>query len=232
MTFFLRLLLVCLFPLSAADAQSVKAIDLLGSRTSLTLPKSAEASVILMPGGSGRIGVSATGELSGRNDNVLLRIAPDLVRHGFAVMIVDEGTLLSEAIAYMRTIKQPVTVVGTSRGTWRAARALADGARPDRLVLSSGLLSARSGPDENVIDVLGTPERLPQTLIIHHRDDQCRVTLPEGVEPFMEWAGKKARLVWVEGGVSEGNPCKPRAHHGFNGVENKLVDAIVGFAGQ
>jgi hypothetical protein len=45
----------------------------------------------------------------------------------------------------MAAIKRPVTVIGTSRGTIRAAEGIARGARPDALVLTSGFLSAESG---------------------------------------------------------------------------------------
>lgn len=31
-------------------------------------------------------------------------------------------------------------------------------------------------------------------------------------------------------GVSVGDPCQARAHHGFNGIETRVVEAIAAFA--
>ncbi len=101
-----------------------------------------------------------------------------------------------------------VTLVGTSRGTQRAARGIAAGARPARLVLTSGFLSDASGDRDNAIAILGSPDALPPTLIVHHRHDECGKTAPEGVAPFLAWAGGRARVVWLDGGVSEGPPCE------------------------
>ena len=124
----------------------------------------------------------------------------------------------------------PVTLVGTSRGTQRAARGIAAGARPARLVLTSGFLSEASGNSDNVMAILGSPAALPPTLIVHHRHDECKFTAPAGVAPFLAWAKGKARVTWLDGGVSSGNPCEARAHHGFNGIDAAVVSAVASFA--
>jgi hypothetical protein len=124
----------------------------------------------------------------------------------------------------------PVTLVGTSRGTQRAARGIAAGARPARLVLTSGFLSDASGASDNVVSIVGSPAALPPTLVVHHRKDGCRVTKPDGVAPFLAWAKAKARVTWLDGGTSVGDPCEARAHHGFNGIDGQVVSAVAGFA--
>jgi hypothetical protein len=124
----------------------------------------------------------------------------------------------------------PVTLVGTSRGTQRAARGIAAGARPARLVLTSGFLSDASGDGDNVKAILGSPAALPPTLVVHHRKDGCRFTRPEGVAPFVAWAKGKARVVWLDGGRDSGNPCQARGHHGFAGIDGQVVSAVAGFA--
>jgi hypothetical protein len=112
----------------------------------------------------------------------------------------------------------------------RAAEGIAKGARPDRLVLTSGFLSGESGSvRQNVMAILGSPDRLPPTLIVHHRQDSCRFTLPAGVDPFVKWSNGKARVAWIDGGESEGDSCEAFAHHGFNGVEGRMVSAVAGF---
>jgi hypothetical protein len=114
-------------------------------------------------------------------------------------------------------------VVATSRGTLRAAEGIARGALPDALVLTSGMLTSESGSAENVVAILGSPGILPPTLVIHHRHDGCRVSQPAGVEPFIRWAAGRARVVWLDGGMSTGDPCRPPSHHGFNGIDDQVV---------
>jgi hypothetical protein len=138
-----------------------------------------------------------------------------------------------------------VTVIATSAGTIRAAQGIWRGARPDALVLTSGLLSPESssgdgalilrsgllsresGSGKNVMSILGSPALLPPTLVIHHRQDGCQSTLPAGVEPFVQWSAGRARATWVSRGTDEGDPCEALAYHGFNGLD----DQIVGIAG-
>jgi len=139
------------------------------------------------------------------------------------VLVVDADVNLAAAVEAMRKIKAPVTVIATSRGTLRAAQGIAAGAHPDALVLTAGFLTDASGSSKNVASILGSPAKLPRTLVIHHRKDGCHVTRPAGVAPFMNWAHGKARVVWFDGGSSDGNPCKARAHHGFAGLDAGVV---------
>src|SRR5438309_10993697 len=109
-----------------------------------------------MPFGDGAIRASDSGDIHGMNGNQLVRTRHAYAARGLAVLVVDSGTDLNSAVQYMAAIKRPVTVIGTSRGTIRAARGIARGARPDALVLTSGFLSADSGNSENVMSILGS----------------------------------------------------------------------------
>jgi NADH:ubiquinone oxidoreductase subunit K len=160
---------------------------------------------------------------------LVLTVAAAEAAIGLAVLVVDAGVNLAAAVDYMAAIKRPVTVVATSRGTIRAAQGIAGGARPDALVLTSGFLTAGSGPGDNVASILGSPAALPRTLVIHHRDDSCRFTMPAGVAPFLQWAQGKARVAWLSGGASVGDPCEAMAHHGFNGLDGQVVRLAGGF---
>jgi hypothetical protein len=151
------------------------------------------------------------------------------MNHGLAVLVIGADMNLSAAVTYMAAIKRPVIVVGTSRGTQRAAQGIARGARPDALVLTSGFLTRESGAGINVANILGSPERLPRTLVIHHRRDGCKFTRPEGVEPFIKWAAGKARVAWLDGGAEEGDPCEAKGHHGFAGLDGRVVALAAGF---
>ncbi|MEN9709513.1 MAG: hypothetical protein RIQ68_1921 [Pseudomonadota bacterium] len=227
---FLSIFSFVLFCSAPVFAQQGQAVEIGGSRVLLMKPKAPTASLILMPGGDGVINVTSDGHLGRMTGNSLVRTADDFVKRNFVVLIIDAGTDLQAAVDYMGKIKRPVIVAGTSRGTLRAAQGIAKGARPDRLVLTSGMLTPESGHRSlNVSTVLGTPEKLPPTLIVHHRWDGCRVTLPVGVEPFLKWAGGKARVTWLDGGITEGDPCDAWGYHGFNEIEARMVAAVASF---
>lgn len=199
-----------------------------GVSAALLKPAKPRGAIILLAGGDGQIGVGPDGAIA-RQGNELVRTRAAYAAQGFAVLVPDCCVAVPAAVQYMRSFGR-VTLVGTSRGTQRAARGIAAGARPDRLVLTSGFLSNESGDRDNVMNMLGTPAALPPTLVVHHRQDQCFKTSPAGVAPFIAWAGGKARVTWLDGGTSVGNPCQARSYHGFNGIDGQVVSAVAGFA--
>ena len=50
-----------------------------------------------------------------------------------------------------------------------------------------------------------------------------------GVDPFIKWSAGRARVTWISGGQSEGDPCEAFAHHGFNGQDGQVVGIAAGF---
>src|SRR5712664_3923633 len=218
-----------LFGLVSGSAFADETVSIGGSPAVLIKPKAPRASVILLPGGDGAINAGDNGEINGLKLNQLVRTRHAYAARALAVRVVDAGTDLNSAVQYMAAIKRPVTVIGTSSGTIRAAVGTTRGARPDALVLTSGFPSAESGSGQNVMSILGSPSSLPRTLVIHHSQDSCRATLPAGVEPSVKWSAGRARAVWVSGGRSEGDPCEAFAHHGFNGQDGQVVGIAAGF---
>lgn len=213
---------------AVAAGVTVSGVDVGGVKAALLTPANPRGGLVLLAGGDGDIGVGADGGIA-KPGNFLVRTREAYANHGFAVLVPDAGVDVAAAVKLMARYGA-VTLVGTSRGTQRAAEGLAAGAKPAKLVLTSGLLTQQSGASRSVAAILGVPTALPPTLVIHHRQDTCRVTLPAGVEPFIAWAGGRAKATWVDGGASVGDPCQARAHHGFNGVESRVVDAIAAFA--
>lgn len=218
-----------LVALAATVASAGETVTIGGSRAVLIKPAAPHASVILLPGGNGEIAAGDHGDIHGLLGNQLVRTRNAYAAWGLAVLVADADTNLKSAIDYMAAIKRPVTVIATSRGTLRAAEGIARGARPDALVLTSGFLSPESGFLRNVESILGSPAALPRTLVIHHREDGCKFTLPAGVEPFIKWSAGRARVNWLSGGADEGNPCEARAHHGFNGLDDQVVGLAATF---
>lgn len=222
-------LTIALSLFAATMAFADETVGVGGSQVVLIKPKAPHASVILMPGSNGAIQAGDHGDIHGLTGNQLVRTRHAYAARGLAVLVVDAGTDLGSAVKYMAAIKRPVTVIATSRGTIRAAQGIDAGARPDALVLTSGLLSPASGSGQNVMSILGSPSALPRTLVIHHRQDSCNVTLPAGVDPFIKWSAGRARVRWVSGGTSTGPACEARAYHGFNGLDGQIVGMAGGF---
>jgi hypothetical protein len=199
-----------------------------GVAAALLKPAHPRGALVLLAGGDGQIGVGADDAIA-REGNQLVRTRAAYAARGFAVLVPDCCVDVAAAVTYMQQFGR-VTLVATSRGTQRAARGIAAGARPARLVLTSGFLSDASGDPDNVEAIVGSPSALPPTLIVHHRQDGCKRTQPGGVAPFLAWAAGKARVVWLDGGEDEGNPCEAMAHHGFNGIDGQVVSAVAAFA--
>ena len=226
-------------PLHAQSEPSIATVQTGGVQAVLIKPAKPIGSVILLAGGDGRIGVGEGGAIA-RQGNQLVRTRMAYARKGFAVLVPDRGYDLAALVDLMKTVKRPVTVVGTSRGTQWAAEGIAAGARPDKLVLTSGFLSDASTGEPpgnhrrriegNAVSLLGSPSLLPPTLVVHHRQDHCWLTSPEGVAPFIAWAKGKAKVIWLDGGEVNGDPCEAQGHHGFSGVDQKVVDGVSAFA--
>jgi hypothetical protein len=215
-------------PAEAAGGIEQSTVSVGGVEAALLLPPHPRGALVLLAGGNGYIGVGPDGSIA-HPGNQLVRTREAYAARGFAVLVPDCCVDVAAAVDYMGKYGK-VTLVGTSRGTQRAAHGIAAGARPARLVLTSGFLSDASGDPDNVIAIVGSPAALPPTLIVHHRHDECGKTSPQGVAPFIAWAGGRARIVWLDGGVNEGDACEARAYHGFNGVDGEVVGVVSAFA--
>ncbi len=86
-----------------------------------------------------------------------------------------------------------------------------------------------SGFLDDVRQRLGSPAALPRTLVVHHRQDQCRLTPPSAVEQVRQWVGGKVTVVWMEGGPGGTPSCEARSFHGFQGLDGPVVNAVACF---
>jgi hypothetical protein len=100
---------------------------------------------------------------------------------------------------------------------------LASGAKVARVVLVSGVY-------EEAIANLGSPARLPPTLVVHHVADECPLTSPAAARRFVAWSKGKASIRWINTrGVPQGRVCGARHAHGFFQQDGPAVSAILGF---
>jgi hypothetical protein len=219
-------LLIAFIGLAATTATAEEAVTISDGgygRALLGKPEAPRASIILVPGGDGVMGINPDGSFSRLRGNQLVRTRQAYVSRDIATLTIDRDADIAAAIAYMRKIATAVVLVGTSNGTRRIADAIASGARPSAVVLTSGLL-------QTVQYTIGSPDRLPRTLVVHHRNDQCRGTPPFAVEPFKQWGGSKVTVVWLEGGPGGEPVCEARSYHGFQGIDGQVVSVVARFA--
>ena len=167
---------------------------------------------VLMPGSSGIV-----------PGDFLVRNEASINAAGIRTIMTTSSTAAAETIAAEATQGRKVVLVGMSKGTVDAAAALSGGARPAGVVFVSGIYP-------RVMATLGTPDKLPATLVVHHSRDVCKFTLPSGATEFVGWARGKARLQWINtDGEPSANPCNAQGAHGFFRQDGPAVSAIIAF---
>jgi hypothetical protein len=136
------------------------------------------------------------------------------------------ATSAAQAVSQARAEQKKgrrVVLVGMSRGGLYLANALASGAP----AVGAVFVSANY---RNITAVLGAPLALPSTLVVHHRNDACKFTLPSAVDPFIRWSGGKASVRWIDTrGQSASSVCGPLGAHGFYRQDGPAVSAIISF---
>lgn len=202
----------------------------------LLVPEKPVASAILFAGGSGRIRLQRDGQLT--SSNFLVRTRELFVRRGIAVAVVDTPSDIRSlksvemrfserhqkdieaVIVYLKkSLKRPVWLVGTSNGTLSAASIAANSNAPiDGLVLTSSMTEVTEADLANV--------QVP-AMVVANRNDVCRVTPPDYAESIAKALSTKA--VYFESSGATSRACGALSEHGFLGIEEKVVDAIVRF---
>jgi pimeloyl-ACP methyl ester carboxylesterase len=208
----------------------------------------AAATVVLLPGGAGGIGMANGVPTS---TNFLVRSRDLFAAAGYNVAIVgkpsdridldpnfrasdDHVTDLRMVVERLRrNLGKPVWLVGTSLGTISAAAA-AIGLEPSALagvVLTS---SVTSGGRRSPVRVAGldlAAIRVP-VLVVHHKLDACPSCSARDAPAIVDGLthAPAKRLVILEGGgPPRGDPCEPLHYHGYIGMEQQAVDAITGW---
>jgi hypothetical protein len=202
----------------------------------------AKASVVLLTGGGGGIGMKNGIPTS---NNFLVRSRDLFAANGFNVAVVGKPSdkdnldgsfrISQEHIVDLRRILTflkkdagvPVWVVGTSMGTI-SATALATAVSKEEvsgIVLTSSVTQKRIGavPEQKLESI-----RLP-VLVVHHEFDECKICVPREVSQII--GGLKnapiKKEVYLKGGANpKGDPCEALHWHGFIGMEKEVVDLI------
>lgn len=200
--------------------------------------------LIFFPGGNGAgpFKMTESGAVSGWS--FLVRSVETFVESGFSVFTVappsDHSTGMStgfrespehaEDIIYlMNYITQQgyerIFLVGNSRGTLSAASL---GARLKDSHMK-GIILTSSLEYENFLRWLPLNQIQLPVLMVHHRDDACRVSSIEEARTTRTHLSATAVVDFVEvtgGAYPRSTPCDNLSAHGFFGVEEKVVQTI------
>jgi hypothetical protein len=213
----------------------------LPTRPSVTQPvlftaaRAPVASVILFPGASGAV--------ASVRQNFLLRVADRFVAQGINVAVADapsdhaggmgspfryspaHATDIAAIIAFAKSrAPVPVWLVGTSRGSISAANGAARIGPPS----VAGVVLTSSVWEGGMLNVALGDIAVP-VLVVHNHDDGCHES------PFGDTASAMARmqhapikeLIAVSGGSLRGSPCDALSPHGYYGIEDQAVPAII-----
>jgi hypothetical protein len=202
---------IVLFILTTAGVFA-KEVKVGGTDAKLAVPSNAKASLVLLPGDAGLSDLDP-----------LQRARMKYVEKGFAVLSIGQDTVIRAAMKYASETAKPVSIAAVSSGVRRLAGAIAaPGFRAKKVVFVSGNL-------DSVREIVGSPDNLPPTLVIHHRKDGCSKTSPKQADKFREWGGSKVTVHWMEGGSDSGDSCGPKSHHGLAGLDDEVVNTITSF---
>lgn len=238
-------------------AQPARTVDIptrpgVTQRFLILAPEKPKAAVILFAGGDGGLTLEPDGRIPKLAGNFLVRSRQRFAEQGLTTVVIDAPSDkqsypylsgnrqtpehvadVKAVIAWLREqAKIPVWLVGTSRGTQSAgfiATQLppADGG-PDGIVLTASVV--RDSRSRAVPEMALDRVRIP-VLVVHHRQDSCRVCLFSDVPLLMDrlTATPRKELMAFDGGISVGDPCEARAYHGFNGIEREVIERIAGW---
>lgn len=214
-------------------------------RVLLSIPAHPRGTIVMLPGGAGTIGITRDGRLT-HGDNFVVRTRALWNAKGYGVLIPD--ALASDTMrgrrsspGYARVIGDlvalahrqgtgPVFLLGTSQGSIAAMNGAAH-ATPGSVagVVLTESVSVMGGSHETVFDADLAQVTIP-ALIVANRDDRCNVAPPADA-PRIAAAmthSPEMKVLTVSGGVTRSKKdCGSLTPHGYYGIEDKVVDAIV-----
>lgn len=236
---------------TAPTADQVIDLPLGGGQTQRVLydaPAHPRATLVMLPGGTGDVGVRGDGDLR-HDDNFVVRTRSAWVAQGYAVLIPDTvdqtnlrglrsspayGQLVDSLADYAHArVRGPVFLIGTSQGTIAAM----NGAAHARRGLISGVVLTESVSvpgrlsSETVFDADPQAVHVPALVIANH-DDTCDVAPPGMVSRIASAmvGSPDVRVQTVSGGNQMSkSACGSLSPHGYYGIEGSVVREISGW---
>ncbi|MDY0959394.1 alpha/beta fold hydrolase [Sphingomonas sp. CFBP8993] len=214
-------------------------------RILLSMPAHARGMIVMLPGGAGDIGIEHDKTLR-HGDNFVVRTRALWNARGYGVLIPDAlgsdnmrgrrsspgyARVITDLVALAhRQGTGPVFLLGTSQGSIAAMNAAAHAA-PGSVagVVLTESVSVMGGSHETVFDADPSGVRVP-ALVVANSDDACKVAPPANAARIAGAMKQSpaAQVIVVSGGVTRSdNPCGSLTPHGYYGIEDKVVGAIV-----
>jgi dienelactone hydrolase len=222
----------------------------------LIRPDKPVASVILFAGGHGALRLESASTMHWGALNFLVRTRDEFAAQHLIVAVMDAPSDRGQGMnaifrmssehaddigavaAYLKDQAHvPVWLVGTSMGTFSAARGAIGAKNIDGLVLTSTITRAKSdwtiaaSHQDGVASMALSLIEVP-TLILAHKDDGCSFTPAVDATKLVNrlTAAKPVELTLLAGGLpAKSDPCEAMAEHGFFGIESEAVDKIARF---
>jgi hypothetical protein len=202
------------------------------------------ATIVMLPGGAGDVGIERDGDVQ-HDDNFVVRTRALWVAKGYAVLIPDTidranlrgvrsspeyARLISGLVEFAHTQAQgPLFLLGTSQGAIAAMNgaAHATSGSVSGVVLTESV-SRMGGSHETVFSADPQDVTIP-ALIVANQDDACDVAPPQDA-PQIAAALSHSRdvhILHVSGGITKSRkPCGSLTPHGYYGIEVPVVEQI------
>jgi hypothetical protein len=216
-------------------------------RVLLDAPLKPKAVIVMLPGGSGDIGLRRDGDVR-HDDNFVVRTRELWTAQGYAVVIpdtVDRANLrgLRSSPEYARLVDgligfaheqvgAPVFLLGTSQGSIAAMNGAAHAPHGSLAgVILTESVSVMGGSHETVFDADPQAVRVP-ALVVANQDDRCDVAPPAMASKIAAAMSRSpdVKVATVSGGVTRSpKDCGSLTPHGYYGIENQVVSLIDGW---
>lgn len=212
-------------------------------------PAAPRGVIVMLPGGTGRIGISRDGTLR-HDENFVVRTRDLWLAQGYAVLVPDTvdglnlrplrasrsyATVVDGLVALaFRMTRRPVALLGTSQGTIAATNAASridDHAALAALILLETVSRPGRKSTDTVFDAAPERVRVP-TLVLANEKDGCNVASPDDVERVAAAfsTASKVTVMKVDGGrIDLQHPCSSSSPHGYAGIESNVVERVGGW---
>lgn len=213
--------------------------------------ENATHTVLLFPGGHGRVKLKSDGTIRKLRGNFVIRTRDLFLDNGINVVIVDAPSdrykspgmkggyrssdeHITDLKALLEGLKKhsnkPIWLNGTSRGSESVAYAGIHLKGISGLILTSSITEENGNGEEVTsyeLDKITVP-----VFIGAHEDDGCWVTPPSGAAAIKEklTSAKVIEYKMYSGGDDPiSKPCKAKSQHGFLGIEHQVLMDMIKF---
>ena len=251
------LILVTVLLALSAPALAVTEVRSISTRPGVTLdflfmtPEQGQLrdALIMFPGGNGAVPFRITSSGTAHGWSFLVRSAEAFTQRGLAIATInppsdhpngmsavfrespEHAEDIAKLAAYLRAQGfERIYLVGNSRGTLSAAY-LATKIKDAHI---RGVVLTSSLEYDGFMRWLPLKQLLHPVLMVHHRDDACRVSsFPEAEKTRKNLLGHTTvDFVEINGGAAaRSEPCNDLSAHGFFGMEDKVVQIIADWVG-